>query len=141
MGTAHHLHLKQALIYLTLPVLRLTVGIAHPTGYLMKIKVIENFDGSFNLEPEVQAILFDLLMGEKFLQQVAEQAKCETLTFTEILFQPVPYSPGTPKGMPAELEQYHQSPTHIIINVPPNFMFAAKIFQPSRLCAIYQKVI
>jgi hypothetical protein len=104
----------------------------------MKIKVIENFDGSFTLEPEVQKILFGLLIGEKFLQQVAEQANCEAIVFTEILFQPVPYSPGTPKGMPAELEQYHQSPTHLIINVPPNFMFAAKIFQPSRLCAIYE---
>ena len=104
----------------------------------MKIKVIENFDGSFSLEPEVQAILFGLLIGEKFLQQVAEQAKSKTVVFTEILFQPVPYSPGTPKGMPAELEQYHQSSAHLIINVPPNFMFAAKIFQPSRLCAIYE---
>ena len=105
----------------------------------MKIKVIDNFDGSFTLDREVQAILFSLLTGEKFLQQVCEQANCQTVTFTEILFQPVPYSPGTPKGMPAELEQYHQVSSHLIINVPPNFMFAAKIFQPSRLCAIYQK--
>jgi hypothetical protein len=104
----------------------------------MKIKVIENFDGSFTLDPQAQAILFGLLTGEKFLGQIAEQAKCESLTFTEIVFQPVPYSPGTPKGMPAEFEHYHQSPAHLIINVPPNFMFAAKIFQPSRLCAIYQ---
>ena len=106
----------------------------------MKIKVIENFDGSFTLDPQVETILFGLLTGEKFLQQVAEQANCQTVTFTEILFQPVPYSPGTPKGMPAEYEHYHQSPEHLIINVPPNFMFAAKIFQPSRLCAIYQKI-
>jgi hypothetical protein len=107
----------------------------------MKIKVVENFDGSFTLDPEVRDILFGLLTGEKFLQQVAEQAKCQTLVFTECLFQPVPYSPGTPKGMPAEFEQYHQSPEYLIINVPPNFMFAAKIFQPSRLCAIYKKYI
>ncbi len=107
----------------------------------MKIKVIENFDGSFNLDPQVQEILFSLLIGEKFLHQVAEQAKCQTVEFMQILFQPVPYSPGTPKGMPAELEQYHQSPEYLIINVPPNFMFAAKIFQPSRLCAIYKKYI
>jgi hypothetical protein len=106
----------------------------------MKIKVIENFDGSFTLDPQVQTILFGLLTGEKFLEQVSEQASCETVIFTEILFQPVPYSPGTPKGMPAEFEQYHQSPEYLIINVPPNFMFAAKIFQPSRLCAIYQKM-
>jgi hypothetical protein len=106
----------------------------------MKIKVIENFDGSFTLDPQVRSILFNLLTGEKFLQQVSEQAKCTSVTFTEILFQPVPYSAGTPKGMPAEIEHYHQSPEYLIINVPPNFMFAAKIFQPSRLCAIYQKI-
>lgn len=105
----------------------------------MKIKVIENFDGGFTLDPQVEAILFSLLTGEKFIQQVAEQANSQAVTFTEILFQPVPYSLGTPKGMPADLEQYHQSPEYLIINVPPNFMFAAKIFQPSRLCAIYQK--
>lgn len=105
----------------------------------MKIKVIENFDGGFTLDPQVKAILFSLLTGENFIQQVAEQANSQAVTFTEILFQPVPYSPGTPKGMPADLEQYHQSPEYLIINVPPNFMFAAKIFQPSRLCAIYQK--
>ncbi|WP_310423596.1 hypothetical protein [Chamaesiphon sp. VAR_48_metabat_135_sub] len=106
----------------------------------MKIKVIENFDGSFTLDSQAQAILFSLLTGEKFIEQVAEQANCQTVIFTEILFQPVPYSPGTPKGMPAQFEQYHQSSDHLIINVPPNFMFAAKIFQPSRLCAIYQKI-
>jgi hypothetical protein len=105
----------------------------------MKIKVIENFDGDFTLDPQEQETLFGLLSGEKFLQQVAEQAKCETVEFTNQIFQPVPYSPGTPKGMSVEFEQYHQSPEHLIINVPPNFMFAAKIFQPSRLCAIYRK--
>lgn len=106
----------------------------------MKIKVIDNFDGSFILDPEVQAILFDLLTGEKFLQQVAEQATCQSVIFINRIFQPVPYSPGTPKGMPPEFEEYHQSPAHLIINVPPNFMFAAKIFKPSRLCAIYQRI-
>lgn len=106
----------------------------------MNIKVIENFDGSFVLDPQVLAILSGLLTDEKFCQQVAEQAQAQAVNFTQILFQPVPYSLGTPKGMPAELEQYYQSPDHLIINVPPNFMFAAKIFQPSRLCAIYQKV-
>ncbi len=105
----------------------------------MKIKVIENFDGGFTLDPSAQEILFGLLKGEKFLQQVADQAESRTVEFTEKLFQPVPYSPGTPKGMPAEFEQYQGSPEYLIINVPPNFMFAAKIFQPSRLCAIYHK--
>jgi len=49
-------------------------------------------------------------------------------------------STATPKGMPAEFEKYHESDDHVIINVPPNFMFKAKIFKPSRLCAIYRKV-
>jgi hypothetical protein len=105
----------------------------------MEIKVIENSMGIFSLDRDVQSILFELLTGEKFLRQVADQANCQSIVFTKILFQPVPYSPSTPKGMPGELEQYHQSSAHLIINVPPSFMFAAKIFQPSRLCAIYQK--
>jgi hypothetical protein len=107
---------------------------------LMEIKLIENSAVSFALDREVQSILFGLLADEKFLQQVADQANCQSIVFTEILFQPVPYSPSTPKGMPGELEQYHQSPAHLIINVPPSFMFAAKLFQPSRLCAIYQRI-
>jgi len=104
------------------------------------IKIVNNFDGSFTLAPEAKQTLFDLLMGESFRQQVAAQAKCSQVVFTELLFQPVPYSPATPKGMAPEFESYHQSPDHIIINVPPNFMFKAKIFNPSRLCAIYHRV-
>ena len=61
------------------------------------------------------------------------------LNFTEMLFQPVPWSPSTRKGMPAEIEVFHDDPDYAIINVPPNFMFTAKIFRPSRLCAIFKK--
>ena len=43
--------------------------------------------------------------------------------------------------MPKEFEIYHRSTDHLIINVPPNFMFQAKIFKPSRLCAIYRKLV
>jgi hypothetical protein len=106
----------------------------------MPLKIIENFDGHFTLEPEAQKILFDLLTSEGFLQQITEQAGCQQIEFTEKLFQPVPYSTITPKGMPVEFEKYHDSEDYIIINVPPNFMFKAKIFKPSRLCAVYQKV-
>ena len=62
-----------------------------------------------------------------------------TLTFTGQLFQPVPWSPNSTKGMPKEFEHLHADPSYIFINVPPNFMFQAKIFRPSRLCAIYRK--
>ena len=62
------------------------------------------------------------------------------LQFTGHLFQPVPWTPTSKRGMPQEYEQYHESPDYFIINVPPNFMFQSKIFKPSRLCAIYQSV-
>jgi hypothetical protein len=106
----------------------------------MSLKIVQNFDSSFTLNAETQDILFKLLKNENFLSQIAQQVSVEKVEFTELIFQPVPYSLNTPKGMPAEFEQYHQSDEYVIINVPPNFMFNAKIFNPSRLCAIYRKI-
>jgi hypothetical protein len=107
---------------------------------MARLKIVNNFDSSFVLDPEARDNLFTLLKSESFLNQVAGQIHGQSVDFTELLFQPVPYTTGTPKGMPAEFEQYHDSDDYIIINVPPNFMFKAKIFKPSRLCAIYRKV-
>ncbi|MEA5582046.1 hypothetical protein VB620_11915 [Nodularia harveyana UHCC-0300] len=106
----------------------------------MPFKIIHNFDSSFTLETQAETTLFNLLKTESFLQQVCQQSKSGAVEFTELLFQPVPYSFSTPKGMPATFEKYHDSDEYVIINVPPNFMFTAKIFQPSRLCAIYKKL-
>ncbi|MDP5018279.1 hypothetical protein FJR11_13560 [Anabaena sp. UHCC 0187] len=106
----------------------------------MSLKIVESFDASFTLEPQWQESLFILLRGEVFLSQVCQNLQWQKVEFTELLFQPVPYSLITPKGMPAEFEQYHESVDYAIINVPPNFMFNAKIFKPSRLCAIYKKL-
>ncbi|GBF80212.1 hypothetical protein [Aphanothece sacrum] len=106
----------------------------------MGLKIVENFDASFTLTPEGQEILFNLLTNEQFIEQISQQIPAQNLKFTELLFQPVPYSIQTPKGMPTEFEPYYNSDEYIIINVPPNFMFKAKIFNPSRLCAIYQKI-
>lgn len=106
----------------------------------MTLKIVENFDGNFTLNLDAREMLFNLLNGESFVKQISDQAKCQKVEFTELIFQPVPYSTGTPKGMAAEFEKFYDSPQHIIINVPPNFMFKAKIFQPSRLCAIYRKI-
>ncbi|MGB3639716.1 MAG: hypothetical protein WBA39_19400 [Rivularia sp. (in: cyanobacteria)] len=106
----------------------------------MALKIIQNFDSNFTLEPQAKAALFELLTNESFLKQVCQQSKCEQVEFTELLFQPVPYSSATPKGMPAEFEKYYESEEYAILNVPPNFMFKAKIFKPSRLCAIYKKL-
>ena len=104
----------------------------------MPLKIIEHFDSSFNLSPEAQEALFSLLRGQSFLNQLSGQIEGKTIEFTGLLFQPVPYTTVTPKGMPAEYEKYHTDDNYIIINVPPNFMFQAKIFKPSRLCAIYR---
>ena len=105
----------------------------------MRLKIIENFDSSFTLLPEARTTLFALLNGEVFLKQVAQEAKCQEVEFLEKIFQPVPYSSATPKGMPQDFEQYSTADEYLIINVPPNFMFSAKIAQPSRLCAVYRK--
>ncbi|BAY75954.1 hypothetical protein NIES25_24030 [Nostoc linckia NIES-25] len=105
----------------------------------MSLKIVQNFDASFTLEPQAQESLFKLLTNEAFLKQICQQLQCEKVEFTELIFQPVPYSLTTTKGMPTEFEKYHESDEYAIINVPPNFMFTAKIFKPSRLCAIYRK--
>ncbi|MGK7918045.1 MAG: hypothetical protein AB4038_21330 [Prochloraceae cyanobacterium] len=107
----------------------------------MPLKIIENFDGSFTLNPDARKTLFELLTQETFLQQVSQQTQGVKVEFTQLLFKPVPYSKNTPKGMPVEFERYHNSEDYVIINIPPNFMFKAKIFKPSRLCAIYLKVV
>lgn len=104
----------------------------------MKLKIVENYDSSFVLESNQREVLFSLLKDQSLLDQISKHG--EKIEFTELLFQPIPYSPNTPKGMPIEFEQYYDSEDYIVINVPPPVMFKAKIFQPSRLCAIYRKV-
>ena len=105
----------------------------------MGFKIVKNFDTSFTLNQEAKNILYGLLSNETFTAQISHKLKEPHIEFAELLFQPVPYSQNTPKGMPAEFEKYHNSENYIIINVPPNFMFQAKIFKPSRLCAIYRR--
>jgi hypothetical protein len=110
----------------------------------MVLKIIDNYDSNFSLDPDAKIALFELLKNEGFLSQVASQVADKlngnSVEFTELIFQPVPYTTTTPKGMPSEFEKYHSSDNHFIINVPPNFMFKAKIFKPSRLCAIYRSL-
>jgi hypothetical protein len=107
---------------------------------MTQIRIVENFDTSFTLNAEAKDTLFELLRSEVFLTQLATQLQGKHVEFTELLFQPVPYSATTPKGMPPEFEPYFESANHAIVNVPPNFMFKAKIFSPSRLCAIYRLI-
>ncbi|MGP1373352.1 MAG: hypothetical protein ACTS3T_11030 [Almyronema sp.] len=107
---------------------------------MVRLKIVQHYDSSFTLAPEARATLFELLREPSFLKQISQQAGFEQVEFTELLFQPIPYTEATPKGMPAEFEPYHQSADHALVNVPPPFMFKAKIFKPSRLCAIYRRV-
>ena len=106
----------------------------------MSLKIVKNFDATFTLDSKAEEILFSLLTNNTFTDQISQKLGEAGIKFTELLFQPVPYSQQTPKGMPSEFEQYHNHADYIIINIPPNFMFQAKIFKPSRLCAIYRKV-
>jgi hypothetical protein len=106
----------------------------------MGLRIVKDFDATFTLDTEAKEILFSLLTNQTFTEQVSRKIQESSIQFTELLFQPVPYSQQTPKGMPREFERYHNNSEYIIINVPPNFMFQAKIFKPSRLCAIYRKV-
>ena len=106
----------------------------------MGLKIVKNFDATFTVNSESHEILFRLLTNKTFTDEIVKRLDETEIVFTDLLFQPVPYSQHTPKGMPAEFEKYHNCDRYIIINVPPNFMFQAKIFKPSRLCAIYRKV-
>ncbi len=106
----------------------------------MGLKVIDTFDTSFTLTAEAEELLMALLKEPSFAQKVGDHKGWVEAKFTGQLFQPVPYSSKTPKGMAAEFEPYHDDPEHYaIVHVPPPFMFQAKIFKPSRLCAVFQK--
>ena len=107
---------------------------------MARLKIVDQFDSHFTLAPDAKTALFELLTSAPFLTHLCQQAGCNQVEFTDLLFQPVPYTLQATKGMPVEFEHYHNSPDYLIINVPPNFMFKAKIFQPSRLCAIYHIV-
>ncbi|KAL3158850.1 hypothetical protein ABBQ32_011571 [Trebouxia sp. C0010 RCD-2024] len=107
----------------------------------MGLKIVENYNSAFELQPEAEDALHKLLSSEAFCQQVVKECHLEEGTqvqFSGQLFQPVPWSATSRKGMPAEFEKYSDDPKFAIINIPPNFMFQAKVFKPSRLCAIYE---
>lgn len=104
------------------------------------LKIVEAFDHAFTLDPGAKDILYGLLTAESFCHSICRQKGCDRVEFTTLLFQPAPYTVNETKGMPHEYEQYYESPDYVIINVPPHFMFEAKIFKPNRLCAIYRIV-
>lgn len=118
-------------------------GSGHSLHVRMGLKLVETYDGSFQLEPQSEQTLKNLLSSQVFCNQVAQQTGVDgdsSFEFTGELFQPVPWSITTKHGMPQEFEKYLDHNKYAIINVPPNFMFKAKIFSPSRLCAVYKRL-
>jgi len=107
----------------------------------MGIRAVERIDGAFELKPECEETLKGLMLQENFLTEVQAQKSwdCE-VEFTGILFQPIPWTPAEHKGMPKDCEKYLASDNHVIVNVPPTFMFKALIFKPPRLAAIFRKM-
>lgn len=109
----------------------------------MGLKAVENFNASFELQPEAESALHQLLSSEAFCKQVVKECRLSEgsqVKFSGLLFQPVPWSVASRKGMPSEFEKYSDNPQFTIINIPPNFMFQAKVFKPSRLCAIFERL-
>jgi len=102
------------------------------------IKGVDTYDSSFTLTEEMEESLLSLLTHDDMINEVKKNAKSLEASFTGLMFQPVPYSSNTPYGMPQEFEKYyHDKDNYVVCNIPPFFMFKAKIFKPSRLCAIY----
>ncbi|ERN40503.1 hypothetical protein KR51_00030500 [Rubidibacter lacunae KORDI 51-2] len=104
----------------------------------MPLKIVNKYDTNVTLTHDARNILFSLLSSTGFTKQVCDRCQAVGVGFAGLVFPPVPYSEETPHGMPVEFEPYHFSDDYLIVNVPPKFMFQAKVFQPSRLCAIYR---
>jgi hypothetical protein len=116
---------------------RLTVSGGSLT--LSAIRGIHDYDASFSLSEECATTLQAYLRHPDMIKEVSKQAVAQSAKFQDgMLFQPVPYSAGTPFGMPATFEEYHLNPDFAIVNVPPVVMFKSKIFKPSRLCAVFR---
>eukprot|EP00903_Cladosiphon_okamuranus_P011341 g10690.t1 len=116
-------------------------GGRRPTAGLlsMAIRAVENFNADFDLEEKTAARLDGYLRHEDMLAEVCKQFECESAEYIGEIFQPVPYSQATPQGMPADIEEkYFLNEQYGIANIPPVVMFNAKIFKPSRLCAVYK---
>ena len=106
------------------------------------LKLTESFDASLPLDDEKREALFSRLSDPNFCAQVSletTQAR-KAVEFTGKVFTPVPWSPATPKGMPAEYEEFAEdAENYVVINVPPTLPFKAKVVG-KRVCAIYRIV-
>ena len=107
------------------------------------LKLTESFDAHLYIDDnEKREALFSRLSDPNFCAQVSLETTRATkrVEFTGKVFTPVPWSPSTPKGMPAEYEEFAEdTDNYIVINVPPTLTFKANVLG-KRVCAIYKKV-
>ncbi|CAM9174845.1 unnamed protein product [Scytosiphon promiscuus] len=110
----------------------------------MAIRAVENFNAEFELEEKTASTLDGYLRHKDMIAEVCKQFDCESAEYVGnrafgLFPPPVPYSQATPQGMPADIEKkYFLNEQYGIANIPPVVMFNAKIFKPSRLCAVYK---
>ncbi|CAM9920050.1 unnamed protein product [Ascophyllum nodosum] len=105
----------------------------------MAIKAVESYNADFELEEKTATTLDGYLRHPDMIAEVCKQFDCERAEYMGEIFQPVPYSSATPRGMPTDIEdKYFLNEQYGIANIPPVVMFNAKIFKPSRLCAVYR---
>ena len=119
---------------------RVDVTGAEPPGFESFVPAVKPvIDETFTLKEQELIDLTAQLESEPMTREVCKNAGngCEGARFAGHLFQPLPYSPEKPRGMPTQFEPFFESKEHVIVNVPPPMMFKAKIFTPSRLCAVY----
>lgn len=90
------------------------------------------------LPDDVGETLRAYLSGRQMLNKVASEARVTSVRYVDVIFEPKPYSEDMPRGVPADLETYLDSESHVVVNVPPLVMFKAKCFKPSKLCAVYE---
>ncbi|GMI55187.1 hypothetical protein ScalyP_jg11664 [Parmales sp. scaly parma] len=110
------------------------------------LQSIKGFQGSsfasseVSLSPLAEFDLYNHLTSEIMVNTVCQQAESKEASYINgTLFQPVPYSPSTPHGMPSNIQaEFYLQDGFVVVNVPPTIMFKAKIFKPSRLCCVYQ---
>ena len=77
------------------------------------LKIRDTYDSKFELNSASEKSLRDLLSSATFQQQVSRetgQPAGTQVSFTGMLFQPVPWSPNTKLGMPQEFEKYKADP-------------------------------
>jgi len=106
------------------------------------LKLTESFDAGLPLDDERREALFSRLSDPGFCAQVSLETTRATkaVELTGKVFTPVPWSPATPRGMPAEYEELAEdTDNYIVINVPPTLPFKANVLG-KRVCAIYRIV-